>query len=419
MIYIEFYDPVSVENIATCLTYQPDRVIIIGAGDYVDARIRSYKKLLNEKRGLHVEIGAKNINKTNLAEAVKQLNYLVENEDDIVFDITGGDEILVLALGMVCAAHPEKKMQIHKVNLHTGTLVDCDRDGETVFENPPRLSIEENVLIYGGEVLFNHNNDINGEDTYRWDLSEDFLADVNTMWDLCRSKGRFWNVQISILETVSAGSRPTDVTVSAKADAVRTALLEKRIDYDQKLDRDFVDALLRLGLLISYDDSGDTITATFKNAQVKKCLTTEGQVLELKMYLIAKHATDNGVPVYDDALNGVKIDWDGVVHTQTENVDVDNEIDVMLMHGLVPIFISCKNGDLKPEELYKLHTVARRFGGPYARMVLVAPAIDRLKNGSVLRERAEEMGIIVLAGNEILRADDGALTALLASLWSN
>lgn len=415
MTYVEFYDRVSLENIATCLSYMPDRVILIGSGPPVDARIRQYKWLLKKRSGRDVLIESKTLNKTNLSEAVKQLDRLLNSIcDDIVFDITGGDEVLVLALGMVHAAHPEKKMQIHKMNLHTGRMYDCDRDGETVFENVPQLSIEENVRIYGGMVL---EGDIDSKQTYDWKLTEDFRADLNKMWNLCRAKERLWNVQISILETICADTKPSDLTVTAKSDKVRFELRDKRIDYKKKKDDGFIASLLRLGLLTQFEEQDEAITVSFKNPQVKRCLTTEGQVLELKMYVIAKDAAHNGVPVYNDALNGVKIDWDGVVHSEAEKVDVDNEIDVMLMHGVVPLFISCKNGNLKTEELYKLHTVARRFGGPYSRMVLVAPYLDQLDDGSRLRARAGELGIIVLDGDTILKASDAALTELLGSLW--
>ena len=37
-----------------------------------------------------------------------------------------------------------------------------------------------------------------------------------------------------------------------------------------------------------------------------------------------------------------------------------NEIDVMMMHGMQPVFISCKNGSVETEELYKLLKTARR-----------------------------------------------------------
>ena len=43
--------------------------------------------------------------------------------------------------------------------------------------------------------------------------------------------------------------------------------------------------------------------------------------------------------------------------------ETKNEIDVMLMRGVVPVFVSCKNGAVKMDELYKLDTVAQRFGG--------------------------------------------------------
>jgi hypothetical protein len=43
---------------------------------------------------------------------------------------------------------------------------------------------------------------------------------------------------------------------------------------------------------------------------------------------------------------------------------------------MTPLFVSCKNGDVKTEELYKLHTVATRFGGPYAKKMLVVSDMD-------------------------------------------
>ena len=61
----------------------------------------------------------------------------------------------------------------------------------------------------------------------------------------------------------------------------------------------------------------------------------------------------------------------------------------------MPKFISCKTGKMSPTNtlhaLYELNTVASRFGGKYARKVLVSsrPIND------VYRTRAQEMGIEV------------------------
>lgn len=74
-----------------------------------------------------------------------------------------------------------------------------------------------------------------------------------------------------------------------------------------------------------------------------------------------------------------------------------NEIDVILMKNLIPIFISCKNGQIEIDELYKLNTVAEPFGGKYAKKVLIASEIDKMgKVGVYLKLRASEMGIRVI-----------------------
>lgn len=66
---------------------------------------------------------------------------------------------------------------------------------------------------------------------------------------------------------------------------------------------------------------------------------------------------------------GITIGWDdengGFNGTQ-------NEIDCMLMCGVCPIFVSCKNGDIKTEELYKLGTVSEEFGSSYTKAVLLS-----------------------------------------------
>ena len=54
-----------------------------------------------------------------------------------------------------------------------------------------------------------------------------------------------------------------------------------------------------------------------------------------------------------------------------------NEIDFMLMKGLTPIFIPWKIGQVYDDELYKLESVANRFGGLYAKNVLIATYLGK------------------------------------------
>ncbi|MGN0501964.1 MAG: hypothetical protein ACI4HN_03470, partial [Ruminococcus sp.] len=49
------------------------------------------------------------------------------------------------------------------------------------------------------------------------------------------------------------------------------------------------------------------------------------------------------------------------------------------------------------DELYKLSTVAERFGGKYAKKVLVASETDKMGiSGEYLKQRADEMGIRII-----------------------
>jgi hypothetical protein len=94
----------------------------------------------------------------------------------------------------------------------------------------------------------------------------------------------------------------------------------------------------------------------------------------------------------------VSIDWDGMVDFVGNTPETRNEIDVVLMNGTTPLFVSCKNGNIGDEELYKLNTVAARFGGPYAKKMLVATELDRKSpqaNRSFM-QRAWDMDIFLV-----------------------
>ena len=73
-------------------------------------------------------------------------------------------------------------------------------------------------------------------------------------------------------------------------------------------------------------------------------------------------------------------------------MDVMNEIDVLLLEGYVPVFISCKNGKINQMPLYELDAVASRFGGKYVKKQL---AITQPTSRAHLN-RAKEMGIEVI-----------------------
>ena len=262
--------------------------------------------------------------------------------------------------------------------------------------------------------------------TFRWDMTPDFKRDIHAMWEICRQNARLWNTQLCVFEAAER------LTGAADALTVRvpTEQLREEVERSGGKFRFFwqiINGLTDAGLLCDFDSDDEMTCVTYKNEQVKRCLTVAGRALEMKVFLAALEATENdGTKTYNDVMNGVCIDWDGDVRADRDGYDTENEIDVLMMHGMVPVFVSCKNGYVDKDELYKLHAVATRFGGKYAKKVLVATSLGDSDFSNYLRQRAEDMGIRLIEGyshdgNDKAFTDlnDDEINRIVRSLWLN
>lgn len=419
MTYIEFFDRVASENVSACLTYVPDRVIYIGENSrLMKKHIANYEKVF-ENRGCSIEFMYRTVSRSNPSDAVRVLTELINEYDDCVFDITGGEEMYILALGIVCERHPEKDIRVHMFNLRNNTAYACSNDGTVSCREVPTLSIDENVRIYGGDVVYGN---IDENKTYVWNLDGDFLCDLEAIWEVCRYDVKSWNFQSDIFRFAEMLGEVSEdgLTVTVRRNSLERYLLQNRARISESAE--IIDYLSKCGLITYSDDvESGLLCVSYKNAQVKKCIVKAGQALEMKVYTTLLWLADkDGKPIYNDILNGVVIDWDGELHEDGELpvvYDTVNEIDIMLMHDIIPVFISCKNGLVTSDELYKLESVAERFGGPYSKKVLVATALDYLgEQGEYLRQRARDMGIKLI--ENVQDMDEITLENELRGLWN-
>ncbi|MEE0945442.1 MAG: DUF1887 family CARF protein [Acutalibacteraceae bacterium] len=417
MTYIEFFNDVSIENICACLTNVPDRVIYIGRDKKaIDNKIVRYKKLFDSRGEKNIEFLSRTIKKDSLDSAVSVLQEIVNTYDDCVFGVTGGDEIALMAFGIVYERNRKTKdIKFHRFNISNNTICDCDGDGKTVYDEMPVLSVDENILIYGGDVLY---GDVWSDDTYKWRLDKDFINDIGLIWNVCKGNARLWNVQIGVFEAVyKVGIKSEDrLTAVANIAKVKEQLQKNHSSYVSV--KGIIKYLLNKGLLTRFDEDEASITIGFKNPQIMRCLTKAGQALEMKIYVTALGIKNKGESTYNDIVNGVLIDWDGNFHDDCrENIyDTENEIDIIMMRGAVPVFVSCKNGGVEAEELYKLNTVATRFGGKYAKKVLIATSIPKnTQAGKYFIQRAQDMNIKLI--NDVKYLKDNELAEKLGNLW--
>lgn len=410
MTYVEFFDKTTVENVCACLVQVPERVVLIGHDrDEVAKHVERYKHLLAGRGYDGVEFVARTVNRNKLESIVDLLTQVVETYDDCVIDLTGGEDLALVAVGIVKERCAHRNVQFQRLNLYTNRVEDCDGDGITIMAHgtEPSLSVTENVELYGGEVVFDTTRK---NYTPQWNMTEAFIEDIRRIWDVCRQNTKDWNRQIGTLKALAGCCNEGEASLTTTAPL--TAVQGTAASY--LWDHNILQTLYLQGFILSYSNNWHTVSVTYRDENIKKMLTMEGRALEMKVYAEALMCReDDGEASYNDVLNGVVIDWDG--HEGT----TENEIDVLLMHGIIPVFVSCKNGFIEKDEVYKLNAVAQRFGTKYAKKVLVSTMLETANNDVVdeFRDRTDSLDILLV--NRVRHLSNEEWQRKIRSWWQN
>ena len=389
MIIVQSFEKAPIENMISALACKPEKVIFLGEISQMKKSAAIFERILKEKE-IHTEILLKGIRKNDLNNILQTVTEIVETETEIIFDVTGGEKLVLLAFGMIYERYKvEKNLKLQRFNINTGKIIDCDCDNETTFEGEFSLDVKELISMYGGIVVPEEPQP----------MIENALEVVDKVWDLARVNGAKWNRSHSYLKELERKGDRSEEELEIKADF--REIKDSIGDYLKKY-RDvisFLEKLQEAHLICDLQISEDKFSYRYCSAFARRCLINAGDALEMKAYCEALAMQKKGRPYFNDCYVGVTIDWDGVIHPKDENwKDTTNEIDLILMRGLTPYFVSCKNGKIGEEELYKLHTVAERFGGKYAKKMLIATKLERDSYAAkkAYMQRAEDMGIVII-----------------------
>lgn len=394
MTIVELFDQIPVHNIISCISFAPDKIIFLGDGKQIKKKLGIYESLARE-HSLSTSFDYKSVNKNDLENIVDVLSDIAEQEDTCIFDLTGGEDLILVAAGVVYEKYrKDRNVQLHRFTVGSGGLVDCDKDGVIPeLSVSPHLSVNDCITLHGGAIVpFDGKNG-----TYSWTMDQDFEEDILCLWRMCQNDPGEWNTVITTISVfLEYYTMPEDpLYIYGSKYHVEEKMESRKQPYHWS--RALINKLEQYAFITDYLEDDDTVAFRFKNEQIKMCLAKAGTILELIVYYHARHAFNKDqTPKFTDAATGVMIDWDGVLHEENDSKqDTENEIDVILMKGLVPVFISCKNGYVDEEELYKLNAVAERFGGPYAKKVLVLTqdAKQSFRSNKHFAQRTEDMKI--------------------------
>lgn len=401
MVIVESFEKTPIENMISVLAAKPDKVIFLGDAAYMRKPIQVYEKIL-KKKGIQTEILLKGIQKNNLNNILTVLTNLIEGEEELIFDVTGGEDLVLLAFGIIYERYKDtKRLKMQRFNVNTGRVLDCDYDNEVSFEDTFSMSIHDLIALYGGSVVPEEEQP----------MVENALEEVDKVWNLARRNGTKWNKVHSYLKELERKADVSDELLEVKMDFtnVQSDIGEFKKKYQEVIN--LLNEFDKTGLVENLEICEGFVQYNYKNDFVKRCLANSGDALEMKCYCEALSLREKGVPYFNDCCVGVTIDWDGVIHSKDENwKDTTNEIDLILMRGLIPVFVSCKNGKIGEEELYKLNTVAEKFGGKYAKKMLIATKLERDNHVAKMAymQRAQDMGIVIIPDAGQLTSEEWA-----------
>jgi hypothetical protein len=409
MTIVEFYDSDPIENAVSLLLEGAEKIIYIGYNSKQLKRvIEDYSEIASNK-GILVEFDSKTANRNDLLSITTVLENIVEAEKECVFDLSGGDDLYLVAAGIVYERNKDK-VQLHRFNVRNGKLSDCDADGNILKTSFKELSLNEIIKCSGGRIIYDTEEPLA---THIWNFTPDFVSDVEVLWGICTKNNRYWNMMISSIGQNTVYKNDDLLSIEINYNALENSLNNKGVN-DNYI-KDFFKKLSSCGFIKDLVITEHTLSYKYKNNDIKECLSKAGLLLELFIMIKATALkNEDGSSYYTDALTGVMIDWND--EEIEDRRPVRNEIDVLLVKGLVPVFVSCKNGEVEVDELYKLSTVANRFGGKCAKKVIVAPSIDEMgKKAEYIAERANEMGIKII--KDFDEFTDGKLNSVLKNLY--
>lgn len=384
-INIEFLDDDPIENVITCMNFKIDKTIFFGDEEVIQRQRDKTRKFLKKycavKSVEFIVVPPTNLNK---CIQIIRTNVMKEVEagNQVYFDVVGGESLVMVAFGMLAN---ELNAPIHMYDVDEDRLIEYEAySGAPLSASVERRKVKMDVKTFiemqGGSVNMQLHKSLKNEN------DEEFQQRVKAIWEMVKKYKKLWNPFSHFLRSsmqcehgLQVCERINSLSSSLRANnnAMKTvAKLEEMLR-----------ALERAQVIENLSFADGYCRFAYVSEQMKEMVWDGGAIFELHTYFEEKKDAD-------DCMIGVHIDWDGMIYNDSE-LDVLNEIDILKINGNIPTFISCKSGKMATKEtlhaLYELETVAERFGGKYAKKVLVTA--NALSQANL--ERAEDMEIEV------------------------
>ena len=378
---IELYDERPIENVLGTEMFRPEETILICPPEIEQNRaLRQSMAQYFEHRKCPVKLTFVPVSLLDAIKVEKSLRQILETHEDCAIDIAGGTDAALFAAGAVSGDTPvytysRKKNAFFEI---------CNAPFARSLPCTVRLDARSCFLMAGGTLLPGR------EDNERL---RGMLREIDRLFSVYSKYRLVWNRQISYIQKIS----------SAEPGALEAAgaLAEKADNRTVAADPGLLRALEKAGLILDLDISDMAVRFRFPNEMIRFWLRDMGSVLELQVFRACLAAA-----CFDDVVLSAVVNWQG---GDNQRDGVTNEIDVMAVQGVQPVFISCKTSEIRTEALNELAILRDRFGGKGSRAIIVTSS-PVTRSRAPMRRRAAELDI------EVIEWSDLKLTRLVKRL---
>lgn len=369
---IEIFDAKQYENILSPIMLDRiSKVIYVGTKEVMTRQKTDDLKNFYRGRKSTLPLEFLYVERDNSNSVKKRLTQIVESNKNCVFDVTGGEDVILAIVGIIAS---QFNIPVIRIDTRDGKIVQVHEEAAGLSSLQPDISLKDTIVLQGGKILRSQSID-NFTDDDIYALREMFS--VNSLD--CEAYSAFCN---AVAECISQDGKR--IFINKNDFNIKLKRLTKDINA-------VFDELCKRKLLEKEIDTSSQVTFRICYNIVEKLIMKAGNVLEYYTAYAASTLTDT----VRDIKTGVSIEW----NDSSRPLDTQNEIDVMAISNLHPLFISCKNGEVKKDALYELDAVSRALGGAYAKKVLVCTYISKnLSAREHFIKRASDMGIGLVYG---------------------
>ena len=378
---IELYDTSPIRNVLATVMFRPQEMILICPPEVAEDP--------NQKRSLRdffaylncpVKLTLIPVTLLDAGKTERVLREVLESHQDCAIDISGGTDAALFAAGVASGDTPVFTYSTRKDTFFEIKNAPFARS----LPNTVHLDVRSCLMMAGGTLLPGR------EDNAGLAEMSDRIDRLFRVYSAFRPQ---WNRQISYIQKISSA----EPGVLEAGGQLREKAGNKNVDADGE----FFGALEEAGLILNLQHTDESISFRFPDERVRFWLRDVGAVLELQVFRACRAAG-----CFDDVVLSAVVNWQsGKINRDS----VTNEIDVMAVQGIQPVFISCKTSEVHTDALNELAILRDRFGGKFARAILVTSGVTG-KTREPVRRRADKLGI------ELVEWEDMSLESLINRL---